>query len=225
MLPSIRACPLREHEALTVSFSCKYYLHHLPSRTESPGLERSILTIMLFQWQKDVHAYALLVCQFQRDNAVANAFKRSRASDDGLIFCGQEAVTFFKSQFSHTHDEAIEFGRSLMSDSVCTRIAGDQVFVADKEVKYRFTWTTPEETAEKIMAQRLPALHNLSEDDRSQISSPNLNTDEERFSAYVLCSQSMLPPSDLSIPQGLYIFVILTIWVLVRPSPIQRKLV
>jgi hypothetical protein len=180
---------------------------------------------MPFQWQQDVHAYALLVRQFQRDNAVANAFKRSRANDDGLIFCGQEAVTFFKRQFSHTHDEAIEFGRSLMCDSVCTRIGGDQVFVVDKEVKYRFTWTTPEETVEKILAQRLPALHNISEDDRSQISSQNLNTDEERFSAYVLCSQSMPPPSNPSTTQGIYIFVILTIGILVRPSHIQRQLV
>jgi hypothetical protein len=139
---------------------------------------------MSYAWQMNLKNYADLVSRFQRDHSVATSFKRMRAGVDLNVFIGADAVEYFQRQFSHTLDEALVFGRSLMCDSVCTRVAGEQVFSNDR-IQYRFVWPEPEETIEKILAQRLPAINIKINDDANKLSTPELNSDEEKFSMHV----------------------------------------
>jgi hypothetical protein len=154
----------------------------------------------MYMWQANVERFAELVRRFHTDTARANIFKANRAQSQLLSFNGADAVAYFQRQFGYDLHQAMAFGAALMSAGVFLPIQGGNTFDNSSACEYRFTWTSADESAEKLLVQYTAERRPASYDKEQLVDEEVTALSNESFSEGTL-SDPAAGASDCSAPE------------------------
>lgn len=149
----------------------------------------------MYIWESDIDVYVSRAAKFQNDTARAHAFSSKTRASGILFFSGEDAVSYFRYEFLYDLQQAMDFGRTMMSDGSFLGVDGRRVF-ENSTTEYRFTWPNAEEMTEKLLIQRTPAVKGIENDTLTREDGPTAYMTDDEFSEYAFVCENV-PPQKL----------------------------